>query len=423
MPRPQTSSEEVDRLEQLGLALLANRAFYALRGPRSRGAVPVEEIAEGTGRARATVSRIAAREIGRETATPFDLVARRVMDPAENLMQVGWSRAVTAFAQNMQAAEPGASLLNIALETISGVLAEEFDGGGSPERRQMLVVGYLLHAAALASDTEDGADPALRDVLGWRRASYTQSMEIHASALRFLLAQAGRRPKPCYTDAAIVSVLHALFDGYMLMHLLDRDAYPLALMRKTILDLGNAMTEPGVFAHRWAKDDPAPQIIEAALKAVKATQKLIQPGDAAVLAGYLPEVGVTAFPDSAVFAEQCIEAALRPQAVALRDLGAGIEHSAYPAAVRLLETIEQIADDLRPMVDIVSAAPVWLEVEQLLAQLLRVPNVTLSIPGDPAGAAKILVVEARRGSEGHNTWVAALGMHTTEAGSVPGSQL
>src|SRR5271155_4553742 len=101
MPRPQTSQEEVEKLERLGVELLASRAFDALRGPRSRGAVPVEEIAEATHLARTTVSRIAARELGREKATPFDLVARRVTDPAENLMQVGWNLAVTTFAQKL----------------------------------------------------------------------------------------------------------------------------------------------------------------------------------------------------------------------------------------------------------------------------------------------------------------------------------
>jgi hypothetical protein len=39
MPRPQTSQEEVEKLERLGVELLASRAFDALRGPRSRGAV------------------------------------------------------------------------------------------------------------------------------------------------------------------------------------------------------------------------------------------------------------------------------------------------------------------------------------------------------------------------------------------------
>lgn len=416
MPRPKTSRAEVQKLERLGVALLASRAFDALRGPQSRGAVPVEDIADATHLARTTVSRIAARELEREKATPFDLVARRVMDPDENQMQVGWNRAIVTFAEKMRTAGEageGASALDIALETISGVLAEEFEGGGSPERRQMLVTGYLLHAAALASASDSAASPALDAVLDWRRASYVKSSETYASALRLLLAQSGRRPKAPYTDAAIAITLHALFDGYMLLHMLDQHTYPLSLMRQAILDLGEAMTEPGLFAQRPEHNDPAPRIIQTALDSVKASHELVGPGEAAMLAGYPQEVGTEAFPDTQQFAERCIEAALRPQALALKELGAGVEQGAHAALLRMLETIEQLADDFRPLIDAAPAAPVWSEIEQLVADLLRRHHDPRSVPPDPRGAAGILVAEARRGSDGHNAWVAAIGMLST----------
>ena len=232
--------------------LLAANALDALRGPMSRGAVPTAALADLVDRPRSTVSRMIERDIGQCGATAFDLVVRTCFDPDRNGLHPRWESALAAYVSSE--GPPGLAGDAIFTEPVlKKMLAEGFASSSGADSRTPVLVGYLLHCAALLHGSgcprrEGSANGVAATILELRSESYAQSTAVYASAMRFLLSASRRRPKGDVSVEDMVVMLHSLFDGYYIRYALDPDRFTLEKLVDVMWDLTVTMTEPGFLA-------------------------------------------------------------------------------------------------------------------------------------------------------------------------------
>ncbi len=327
----------------------------------SRGAVPTAALADLVGRPRSTVARLIERETGRCGATGFDLVARTCFDPDRNGTSPRWEGALAAYVSSQ--GPPGLSADGAFTEPVlKKMLAEGFAASGEGEARTQVLVGYLLHSAALLVPPRDlapGDGPpgegdeephrAAETILELRSKSYSQSTAVYASALRFVLSASRRRPKGNHSVEEIVVMLHSLFDGYFIRHALDPDAFPLQDLVDVMWDLTVTMTEPGFLALHEDDSPVRDLLLERTLELAKKNGSL---PDLAQLAASteleLPAVW-SEFSDEEQLAAACLEKLCR-HALELRSLAGQTSDLARWTLKGFLSWIASVVDDYGPLV-------------------------------------------------------------------------
>jgi hypothetical protein len=92
------------------------------------------------------------------------------------------------------------------------------------------VPSWQLHGAAATAYREDGdttpVDRTAEALCELRRAFYKDLSDRYVDSLRTVLLDLGRRPKPGYDEAAVLGLIHTFFNGAVLRHLVDPDAFP-----------------------------------------------------------------------------------------------------------------------------------------------------------------------------------------------------
>jgi len=380
-----------DRSEHTDLSapateLLAANALDALRGPMSRGAVPTASLADLVGRPRSSVARLIDRETGQRGATGFDLVVRTCFDSDRNGTRPRWEDALAAYvsSQGPPGLEPDGQFTEPVLKRM---LAEGFSSSGEGDSRTQVLVGYLLHCAALlhqpcessGSGSSGGlgglrgsgeeSDRAAAAILQLRSESYAQSTAVYASALRFVLSAGRRRPKGDHSVEHIVVMLHSLFDGYYIRHALDPDRYPLDSLVDAIWDLTATMTEPGFLALHDGGSSVRDQLVEQTLELVKKSGDLPPFSQLAAESGIELAIVRGEFADLEMLASACLESLCR-HAIELRSLARETVELARWTLRGFLSWIASIVEDYGPLVRVAPDAKIWDELASSLDMML-----------------------------------------------------
>jgi hypothetical protein len=407
----ENTSPAVEHVERLASQLLAHNALGALRGPMSRGAVPAKSLAEQLGRPRNTVTRFVSRCLGHDDATPFDLAAQHTLDPEKNGHQHLWGLALDAYRDGFLTATPEGDNADLVRQVVSQMLESSFSYQAASDFRFTLINGYLLHTAALACDRaplEPGIAVARERIVGMRKQSFEQSAAIYENALRLVLRGSQRRAKRGYSDRDIVVALHSTYDGYILRHLLDPEAYPIRLVVDVLWDLAVAMTEPGFLGRVGDSGSLGEELLAGVLSMVRTKDVVPSLDDVAAAIGIDPKVAKALFPDPDQLAETCLDVALAAT-TELRELAVGVRGTGLTILADLLRSLGEVADLYRPLVDRVPEAPAWREVSALVAQVLDAAGEEICSV-DTTTAANLLVRAAVRGREAETEWQTAIEM-------------
>ncbi len=386
--RSMTDRSEHTDLSTPATELLAANALDALRGPMSRGAVPTASLADLVGRPRSSVARLIDRETGQHGATGFDLVVRTCFDTDRNGTRPRWEEALAAYvsSQGPPGLEPDREFTEPVLKRM---MAEGFSSSGEGDSRTQVLVGYLLHCAALlhqsggpgdcgeggsgagggACHSGDESDRAAAKILELRSESYSHSTAVYTSALRFVLSAGRRRPKGDHSVEEIVVMLHSLFDGYYIRHALDPARYPLESLVDAIWGLTAAMTEPGFLAPNDGGSPVRDQLVELTLELVKKNGELPPLSQLAEESGLgLPSV-TSEFPDEEQLVTACLESLCR-HAIELRSLAGETVEIARWTIRGFLSWIASIVEDYGPLVRAAPDAKVWDELGSSLDMML-----------------------------------------------------
>lgn len=292
-------------LAEAGSDLLGERALATLRGPMSRGAVPLAALASRLGWARSTLGRVVVRLVGREDAVPFDLAAAATFDLGQSGLAELWAAGLRTFRR--QAAALGPEAIAAAAErpevlrsAVTAMLADSFRREATGRYRRAFLNATLLEAAALSADvaradrrephssepqtrsagldTTGPVDPvsasAAAIVEDWRRAEAAAD-SVYRDALRFLLRLARRRVRPPWSEADLIAGLRALFDGYFLRALRDPEDYGLERLAEMLWEVALALSEPGFLEVATPSRSPAAvEMMEVALAEATVTGRL-----------------------------------------------------------------------------------------------------------------------------------------------------
>ena len=400
-----------DRSEHSDLAkaateLLAANALDALRGPMSRGAVPTSALAELLDRPRSTVARHIDRETGRCGATGFDLVVRSCFDANRNGTSPRWEGALAAYVESQ--GPPGMTAdVTLAEPLLKKLLSDGLAEAGQGDTRTHVLVGYLLHSAALLHrPEEEGRQPnsAAATILELRSDSYAQLTAVYASALRFVMSASRRRPKGDYTVEDIVVMLGSLFDGYYMRHALDRDRFPLDGLADVIWDLTVTMTEPGFLAEHDGDAHARDDLVERALAIVKNGGKLPDIAELAALANLDVLAVSNEFSEQEDLAAACLERLCR-HTFELRTIAGQTVELARWTLRGFLAWIASLVHDYGSLVSAAPEAKVWGELESSIDMMLLSTSDKLE-PVKRREIARKLLDSIRKGSQ----WEPALEM-------------
>lgn len=379
--------------------LLARNALEALRGPMSRGAVPTAALAEKVDRPRTTVSREIRRATGRPAATAFDLVVSRAFDPDTKGHRPRWEAVLSSYIASQ--GPPGLSSdSTFSTRGMKKMLGDAFTSTAGGRSRTHVLVGYLLHVAALLagpSDDSPESQQTASTILELRTESYARSTTLYASALQFMLSATRRRPKGDRTIEDIVVMLHSLYDGYYLRHTLDREGYPLELVVEALWDLTVVSTEPGFLASGEGGSPVRDALIQATLDIARDEMVMPDLALAASAAGLDPSAVVDHFADAGDLAEACLER-LCAQAVKLRALAAQTNQMASWTLRGFLGWLEFMVREYHPIVEVATDAKVWSELISLIEMLILSVADSLN-PATRKEIAKRLVDAVRSGSD------------------------
>jgi hypothetical protein len=406
------SQETEQQAELIASRLLAQNALAALRGPMSRGAVPAKRLADELGRPRNTVTRLVSRSVGASDATPFDLAARRTLDADRNGHQQIWEMALRAF-RDAAVAFRGTGVESDDQEVLRKVVSEmmvtSFTYQMSGDFRFTLLNTHMLHAAALACDPllldEEGVR-ARNTILELCQQSLDRVTTVYVHALRLMLRGTARRVKVGYTEADVVYAMHSLYDGYILRHLMDPDAYPLRRMVDMLWDLAVGLTEPGFLQESGESDTLRHDLLRAMLGAVRDERAVPALDEVANAIGVDPKVARALFPDESKLAETCIDFALAGTSE-LRDLAVGVRGIGIATLEEVLRSVTEVCEVYRPLVEGVPDAPVWGEMRSLAVRMLEAAGDEI-LGVDAPTVADILIRAATRGNAGEREWTMAL---------------
>jgi len=232
------------RLVALATDSLAGAALAGMRGPMSRGAVPVQTLAHRLNVSRGKIARDLDRLAGVTRATPLDLVARHVFDPEHSGERALRQAFVSLLPGTAGQATFDDATLGAVREALSELLTAAFD---DPVNRRVSGLAQLLHMAALLCDPASSGDATARaaeSILELRAASYRESLAVQSAGLRLLLSAAGRRPLPGFDEERIVCALQCLFDGYLARFTMDAVAWPMSELVEVAWELAMSLTEP-----------------------------------------------------------------------------------------------------------------------------------------------------------------------------------
>jgi hypothetical protein len=280
------------------------------------------------------------------------------------------------------------------------MLGDAFTSTAAGKSRTHVLVGYLLHVAALLAGTREESReycPNATAILELRSESYVRSTALYSSALQFMLSATRRRPKGDRTVGDIVVMLHSLFDGYYLRHTLDAETFPLSLVVDTLWDMTVAMTEPGFLASGEDSSLSRDELVRVTLDLVR--DEKLMPELSRVASSSGQELGIVSaeFVDEEELAAACLER-LCSQAVELRALANQTKGMACWTLRGFLGWLESLVDEYGPMVKAANDAKIWTELSSLIDMLILSVADSLS-PQTRSEIAKRLVDAVRSGSD------------------------
>lgn len=396
-------------LGPLATRILARNALSALRGPKSRGAVPTLTLAKNLDQPLTTTSRWVRRSAGSTDAVPFDLAVSEAFSSDRNGLRERWEIALAIFVEARGAVGIDSDE-HLAEQAVKPMLMGAFSGSLAQTDRDFMLVAFLLYAAALCCDRSAEVDETTRAaevILELRAKSYDQSTALYVSGLKFLLSVARRRPKDCYCVEDIVTFLHSAFDGYVIRHLHDPDRYPLAMLVNAMWDASLSMTEPGFLASDDAADRSRDVLIERALWHSEHGNELPPVEDIAVQTAVDPSTALAMFPIQSALAN----AALDHLFAGMRDLDVIANETSRQALQQLrgfLGWIGEVVDTYTTLVEAAIDAPVWHELRWLIELMLVSAEGGLDAAGREMTANQLLVA-ARQGTTGRIAWEMVLG--------------
>jgi len=416
-------------------SLCAGAALSALRSPRARGAVHLEELVDrmagdtDSGPSRTALQNFLKRHAQAETA--FDLVCRHVFDPSSPESRQGRENAYRAFAnQPLQPVDDGGAHRSVefAVKAMLGAASSEQT---DESNRDITLVGYLVVAAALmhrhqdagrsanpqaAELTAEETDATAARVLSDRRATWDADTELYLAATRWILRTTGRRAKAGYTERDIVVAMHSLFDGYLVRSLVDADRYPMTRLVDMLWDLSMSMTEPGIL-RRGSGDSDRDRLEACALELARHASEVPSWEAVSTRSGLEGRDQRQWFSSDADLIVACIDAALA-HAWELRKVAAAVPQATGAALEALLEAVEAVTDEYGVLTRAAPDAPIWREIQSLLEQLLD----QLSPEGRPmpsGHAAASLLALAMRDSVPGSNWRELLSFAIEERSPAP----
>lgn len=393
---------------ELGAAtaeMLAGRALGSLRGPMSRGAVPVQVLAQHAGVSRGVVARQVAREVGGPGALPFDLAVHGLFDPARNDERDLRLRFLGALPPTLRLVGVDGASLKELRQQFEGFLTTTF---ASRRARQVAALEQLLHLAAVLCNpamVDEGTALSASAIVASRRAAYDESVTVEGAALRVVLRAAGRRIRAGVTAEQVVIAVQALFDGYLQRFLLDQERYPLSDFVTVAWELTWAMSEPGIFAPP-NKEQGRTRVIRDA--AERAQELGAMPGAEEILVESGPGphhlTGLSDDPNQLAWA--CLDLVLG-SVPEIRRIVDGVPGSSTVAVSALLESVAVTVDRYSVVANSAPDSPAWGELRTLVADLLST-DPKLDNGFDFQHAAELAVEQARRGIQGRDGWQAVL---------------
>jgi hypothetical protein len=394
-PVPGIAEEAVEILEQ--------NAFSALRGPRSRGAVPRNAF---THIDVSTVDRSVRREFPDGTGrTPFDLATRQVCN-----LSAGTQETLNAV---FAAVEQSFRTTDDMSVTVRQFLRANFEEAC---RERGLLATVIVQAAACAHlehaapGTAD-QDHAATEVVRMRQTLIDQMIGNYVATLTIALRRLRRRPRAPFGLRDIVLAVIASSDGSVLLSKLDPALAPVDLVVEAQWTIIVGLTEPGLMDPPQGQHPDQRQLVEAAMEEFAA-------GRLPVAEELARRTGVPATAVAEVFADGSAETIAQGCMEFL--VGSAVETEAIAIAVRGAE--------LAAVRDLLIATTLQADATPLLAELVRDEldggfcaaarrNIAAAIvqaaPREfdvtAADAIASMVIDAAlRGTPGRATWEAGL---------------
>ncbi len=408
------------KLAREATRLCAGSALSALRSPRARGAVHLEELVDGlAGDTGSGPSRTALQSFLKKHAqveTAFDVVCRHVFDPSTPESRQGWENAYRAFGDTPLRLAGDDGSVPLVETAVKAMLASAYHEQAQRSPEDVTLVGLLVLTAALmhrhqdpvrsanpeaAEITAEETDAIALGVLRDRQASWDAHTEVFLAATRTLLRLTGRRPKAGYSERDIVVAMHSLFDGYLLRSMVDAERYPMEPLVAMTWDLSMSMTEPGILS-RSSGDPDRDRVVACALELARDTSEIPTWAAVAHRAGLEGRDEHQYFPTRSGLVVACIDAALA-QAWELRQVAQAVPRATEAALEALLEAVETVNDRYGVLTRATADAPIWREIESLVEQLLDQLNPESRVLASGA-AAKTLLAEVMKGIGPENNW-------------------
>jgi len=400
--------------------LCAGAALSALRSPRARGAVHLEELVDrlsdgdDSGPSRTALQNFLKKHTEAETA--FDVVCRHVFEPSSPESRQGWGNAYRAFVEPPLRTVDDDRSTTWVETAVKAMLTSAYDEQTDRTRLDVTLVGYLVLAAALmhrhqdagrsanpesAEMTAEETDATAARVLRDRQASWDAHAELYLAAMRWILRATGRRAKAGYTERDIIVAMHSLFDGYLLRSLVDADRYPMERLVDMTWDLSMSMTEPGIL-HRTSGDSERDRLVACALELARGASEFPSWATVAKLAGLEGRHERQWFSTDCSLIVACIDAALA-HAWELRQVAEAVPQATEAALETLLAAVETVNDQYRVLTEATGDAPIWREIESLVEQLLDQLNPEGRTLPSRAAAANLLA-EVMKGGVARGNW-------------------
>jgi hypothetical protein len=408
------------KLAREATSLCAGAALSALRSPRARGAVHLEDLVDRlsdgaeSGPSRTALQNFLKRRSQAETA--FDVVCRHVFEPNTPESRQGWGNAYQAFVHPPLRPVDDDRSTTWVETAVKAMLASAYEEQGESSRQDITLVGILVLSAALmhrhqdaarstnpetAETTAEETDATAARVLRDRQSSWDAHAEVYLAALRWILRTTGRRAKAGYSERDIVVAMHSLFDGYLVRSLVDSDRYPMATLVDMTWDLSMSLTEPGIL-HRNSGDDERDRLVACALELTRDTSEIPSWDAVATMAGLDGRDERQWFSTDSSLVVACIDAALA-HAWELRQVAEAVPQATEAALEALLAAVETVNERYRVLTQATADAPIWREIASLIEQLLDQVNPdTRALPSRAAAAN--LLTEVLKGKAYGSNW-------------------
>jgi hypothetical protein len=305
-------------LSQSAFLLLEANAFKALRGPKSRGAVPIQTLAANKGVARATVTRGIERELG-HSGTPFDLAVSYMS--ADNDSGGAWTvdRILTQAEELFnESTVSGTTDREIVEKVVHTIFADRFEAGRTEPG---FLASYIVQCAAsghILHEKEGNGDESTEvanDVLGSRRLHFDHMVQIFEITMTVGLRRIGRRPRGGIKVRDIVVALNACYDGMLLRGYLQPDSMTADVAADVIWQIAMGMTEFGILCPPGSSSPLELKIIENAIVYLDTKQRA---ATFTLESGTSSDVSIdlvkATFSNLDAFADRCMDFLLGPPA-------------------------------------------------------------------------------------------------------------